>query len=123
MKMMMGLDDESLRELDLFSFKNRQVRGDLINIYSILRGSVRRMGQVLFSRDQQHDKGQEMQTGTQEYPSKYEEKVLYWEDDRALEQAVQRGWGGSFSVDVKNLPGDDPIKPALCTPTLIEGVN
>jgi len=48
------------------------------------------MGQTLFSGAQQQDKGQWAQTEAQEVPSEHEEKLLYFEGDRALAQAAQR---------------------------------
>ncbi|KAJ7409985.1 hypothetical protein BTVI_54830 [Pitangus sulphuratus] len=53
----------------------------------------------------------------------YEEKLLYGDDDWALEQVIQRGCGVSFSGDIQNSPEDDPVQPALGEPALTKGVD
>jgi len=49
---------------------------------------------------QQQNKGQWTQIGTQEVLYEHEEKILYFEDDRALDQAAQRGCGVSSSGNI-----------------------
>lgn len=57
-----------------------------------------------------------------EVPSKYEgkktPKLLYCEDDRALEEAVQRGCQISFSDGAQNSPGCESVQPAPGEPAL-----
>ena len=66
---------------------------------------------------------QRAQTGTQEVPSEYEEKHLHREGDRALEQSAQRGCGVSFSGDIQNPLGRNPVQPALGDPAEVGGVG
>ena len=51
------------------------------------------MGQAVFDGSQQHNKEQWAQTGTQEVSYEHEEKLIYFEGGRPLEQAAQRGCG------------------------------
>jgi len=44
-----------------------------------------------------------------EVPSEYEKPSLACEDDRALEQSAQRGCRVSYSADIQNPPGYDPV--------------
>ena len=77
-------------------------------------------GQALFSGARWQDKGQWAQTATQEFPPECEEKLVYPDGDRALEQAAQRGWGVS-AEDIQNKPGQDPVQLALDEPDLAGG--
>ena len=42
--------------------------------------------------------------------SEHEKKLHYFDGDRALEQAAQRGCGVT-SGDIQNLPGHFPVQP------------
>lgn len=65
--------------------------------------------------------GQGTKVETQEIRSKYVAKLLYFEDDRALEHSAVRKCGVSFSGDIQNLSGCDPLQPALGEPALPGG--
>ena len=91
-------------------------------LINILRCVLRGWGQILFSGAQQQDKGQQAQTEAEDVPSEHEEE-LYFEGDRALEQAAQRGCGVSFSVIIQDPPGQGPVQPAVGDPALAGGVE
>ena len=100
----------------------RRLRGDLTNAYKLVKGECQEDGARLFLSDaQRQDKGQWAQTATQGVASECEEKLLYWEGARALAQAAQRSCGVSFSGDIQNLPGHNPVQPALGDPALAGG--
>ena len=63
------------------------------------------------------------QTEAQEVPSEHEEELLPSEGDGALEQAAQGGCGVSFSGDVQDLPGQDPVQPAVGDPASAGGLD
>lgn len=68
-------------------------------------------GQTLLGGAQ--DKKQSAQTGTQEAPSEYEEKLLTSGLDRALEQGDKIGCGVS-SGNTQNPPGRNPVLAVIC---------
>jgi len=80
-------------------------------------------GQTLFSGAQQQYEGQWAQTEAQEVPSEHEEELLPSEGDRAPEQVAQRGGRFSFSGDIRDLPGQGPVQPALGDPALAGGLD
>jgi len=65
--------------------------------------------QPLFSGAQQQDKGQQAEAETQAVPFEHEEKHLYFENNRALEKAVQRGCVASLSGDIQDPSGHCPV--------------
>ena len=80
-------------------------------------------GQTLFISVQWQDKGQWVQTEAQEVPSEDEEEFLPSEGDGALEGAAQGGCGLSFSGDIQDPPGQDPLQPSVCDPTSVGGLD
>ena len=58
-----------------------------------------------------------------EVPSEHKEELLYFEDDRALEQAAQRCCGFSFSGDTQDPPGRGPVQPAVGDPASAGGLD
>lgn len=69
-------------------------------------------------------KGQEQQakTETQEVPSEHEEKNLYCESDKMVENTAKRTSGVSFSGHIQNYLGCDPVQCALGHPTCQGGL-
>ena len=114
--------EERLRELGLFSLKERRLRGDLINADKDLQGGCQEDGARLFSVVPSDG------TRGNEHTLKYRKLQLdmkknFFEGDRALEQAAQRGCGVSFSGDIQNPLGQDPVQPALGEPALAGGLD
>jgi len=69
------------------------------------------------------DKGQWAQTEAQEVPAEHEEELLPSEGDGALEQAAQGGGGVSFSGDIQDPPGQDPVQPTVGDPASAGGLH
>lgn len=83
----------------------------------------RRQGQTLFHGGHWQDKMQWAQTKTQEVSFQWEEKLFYFEGDRALEQVIQKGHGISFSRDVQNPQGCDSVQLSLGELALAAGLD
>ena len=80
-------------------------------------------GQTLFSCAQQQGKGQRAQTEAEEVPAEHEEELFPSDGDGALEQAAQGGCGVSFSGDIQDPPGQDPVQPTVGDPALAGGLD
>ena len=63
------------------------------------------------------------QTEAQEVPSEHEEELLPSEGDGALEQAAQGDCGVSFSGDIQDPPGQDPVQPTVGDTALAGGLD
>lgn len=90
-----------------------------INAHKYLKGKCQEDGARFFLVVPVTGEGAQLET--QEMPSEYVAKLLYFEDDRTLEQSAMRECGVSFSGDVQNLSGCDPLQPALGEPALPGG--
>lgn len=101
--------EEGLRDLELFSSEKRRLRGVLINAYKYLKYGSKVDVAMLFLV---------AQTGTQEDPYKHEKKILYYEGNRAQEQATKRGCGASFFGD-SQVPSEHlSMQPTVGEPAL-----
>lgn len=89
-------------DLALFSLKKTE-RGSYQSLW-VCKG--------FFISAQQKDKGQQGQPGTQKLPFEHKEELIYYESNRALEHAAQRGYGASFAADIQDLTGCLSIPPA-----------
>jgi len=49
--------------------------------------------------------------------------LLHFEGDRLLKQVAQRGCRFSFSGNIQDPPGQDPVQPALGDPALAGGLD
>lgn len=104
--------EKKLRDMELFSLEKTEDRS--YRYLQTSKGQVsRERGQVLLSGAQQQYKELQAQSGTQGVPYEHEERLFYFEDDRALKQTVQRDGGILLSGDTKNPPGHFPLKPTV----------
>ena len=89
--------------MGLFSLEKRRLKGNLTNAYKHLLGRSQVDRTRLFSVvPSEKIRGNEAQTRSQGVPYKHEEKLFYFEGDRALRQSAERGFTISFPGDIQN---------------------
>jgi len=96
--------EERLSDLGLCGLGERRPRGDFIDAYKYLKSRSQAAGAKLFlvvPSNSGH-------TLKHEVPYEHQKKLLFFEGDRALEQADQRGCGVS-SGDIQHTPGCFPV--------------
>lgn len=107
--------EERLRVLDLFSLKMRRQRGELTNAHKVVS---RGWSQTLYNSAQHQDKWQWAQTGTDQIPPGYEEKLLYFEG--------YRDWKSACEISCRlaqNSHQHNPVQSALGEPVLAGALN
>jgi len=120
-RMMRGLEhlpyNERLKELSLFRWKNRRLRGDLINVYKFLNGGCQEDGARLFSvvpRDTIRGNGHKLKHRNIHVNMRKNFFTL-----RVMEhwnRLPREVCGFSFSGDIQDTPGQGAVQPALGDP-------
>ncbi|KAJ7425639.1 hypothetical protein BTVI_02321 [Pitangus sulphuratus] len=122
-KLVKGLEhlsyEERLRELGLFSLEERQLGGDLINVYKYLKGGCQEDGARLsLVVPGNRTRGKEQKLMHRNFHLNMKKAFFTVRGDCALEQIAQRGCGVSFTGDIQKTSGCNLVPCALGQPCL-----
>ena len=109
--------EDRLRELDLFSLEKRRLRGDLVNAYKYRKGGYQEDGSRLFSMvpsDRTSGNGQKLKH--RKFRLNMRKNFFTLRVMEHLELVAQRGCEFSSSVDIQDLAGQSPVRPAVGDP-------
>ncbi|KAJ7421912.1 hypothetical protein BTVI_15906 [Pitangus sulphuratus] len=105
---------ERLRELDLFSLEKRYLRGDLITVCLYLKGGCQEDGsRLLLVVPSNRTRGNGQKLMHRKSHLNMRKNFLTMQVTTHWNKIAQRGCGVSFTADIQELSGHNPVQCAL----------